>query len=186
MNLLAGNNDAHEKKSLKSLRQHDHVERLFREHHNSLYRYLARLARPEDAAELAQETYYRLLRLSTSVKLEAASRGLLFHIATNLARDHRRRQISHHAEQHSDLDEQAIAEGPLGPFEQLASEQTFSMIEDSIQNLPPETCKVFLMHRVHGLSYPQIAKSINISTRTVARRMADALERLGAAVDAAD
>jgi DNA-directed RNA polymerase specialized sigma24 family protein len=44
---------------------------------------------------------------------------------------------------------------------------------------------VFLLHRFRDLSYPQIAEMMNLSTRTVARKMAEALERLGTVVKAA-
>jgi RNA polymerase sigma-70 factor (ECF subfamily) len=113
------------------------------------------------------------------------ARALLFHTATNLARDHRRRRLSHRADQHSQIDTEEIAQDHLGPDEQLAGEQTLSMIERAIADLPPDTRTVFLLHRFRDLSYPQIARTMNLSTRTVARKMAEAIERLGSVVKAA-
>jgi RNA polymerase sigma factor (sigma-70 family) len=165
--------------------QRDYVAQLFAKHRAALHRYLARLVRFEDAAELVQETYYRLLRHGSTVRLEAMARAFLFHTATNLARDHRRRRLSHRADQHTDLETQEIAQEHLGPDEQLAGEQTLSVIERAIADLPADTRTVFLLHRFRDLSYPQIAETMNLSTRTVARKMAEALERLGAVVKAA-
>jgi RNA polymerase sigma factor (sigma-70 family) len=160
----------------------DYVTELFTKHRASLHRYLARLVRFEDAAELVQETYYRLLRHDSLVKLEVMARAFLFQTATNLARDHRRRRVSHRADQHTELDTREIAEEHRGPDEQLAGEQTLSLIEQAIAELPADTRTVFMLHRFRDLSYPQIAQTMNLSTRTVARKMAEALERLGTVV----
>jgi RNA polymerase sigma-70 factor (ECF subfamily) len=165
--------------------QRDYVTQLFTKYRASLHRYLARLVRMEDAAELVQETYLRLLRHGGTVQLEAMARSFLFHTATNLARDHRRRRLSHRSDQHVELDVQEVAQEHLGPDEHLAGEQTLSMIERAIADLPSDTRTVFLLHRFRDLSYPQIAKAMNLSTRTVARKMAEALDQLGIAVKAA-
>ena len=71
------------------------------------------------------------------------------------------------------------------PDELLANEQTLSVIEKAIAELPTDTRTVFLLHRFRDLSYPQIAATMNLSTRTVARKMAEAVERLSAVVKAA-
>ena len=43
----------------------------------------------------------------------------------------------------------------------------------------------FLLHRFRDLSYPQIAEVMSLSARTVARKMAEAIERLSAAMSEA-
>jgi RNA polymerase sigma factor (sigma-70 family) len=174
--------DRHDDESAQS--QRDYVAQLFTKYRASLHRYLARLVRFEDAAELVQETYYRMLRHGGTVRLEAMARAFLFHTATNLARDHRRRRLTHRTDQHTPLEMQEIGQDHLGPDEQLVGEQTLSVIESAIADLPSDTRTVFLLHRFRDLSYPQIAEMMNLSTRTVARKMAEALERLGTVVKA--
>jgi len=177
--------DRHEDESAQAQSQRDYVAQLFTRHRAALHRYLARLVRFEDAAELVQETYYRLLRHGGTVRLEAMARSFLFHTATNLARDHRRRRLTHRSDQHTAFDMQEIGQDHLGPDEQLAGEQALSVIESAIADLPADTRTVFLLHRFKDLSYPQIAEMMNLSTRTVARKMAEALDRLGTVVKAA-
>ena len=174
--------DRHDDESAQS--QRDYVAQLFTKYRASLHRYLARLVRFEDAAELVQETYYRMLRHGGTVRLEAMARAFLFHTATNLARDHRRRRLTHRTDQHTPLEMQEIGQDHLGPDEQLVGEQTLSVIESAIADLPSDTRTVFLLHRFRDLSYPQIAEMMNLSTRTVARKMAEALDRLGTVVKA--
>ena len=165
--------------------QRDYIAQLFAKYRSSLHRYLARLVRFEDAAELVQETYYRLLRHGGTVQLEAMARAFLFHTATNLARDHRRRRLSHLADQHTEFETDDIAQEHLVPEELLARRQTLSLIENAIAQLPADTRTVFLLHRFRDLSYQQIAQTMNLSTRTVARKMAEAIERLEDVVKAA-
>lgn len=58
----------------------------------ALWCYLARVTGDRPLADdLMQETYYRFLRASRPYESEAHRRNSLFHIATNLVRDHRRR-----------------------------------------------------------------------------------------------
>lgn len=182
---LAANIQSSAAESPSGQSHRDYVTQLFTKHRASLHRYLARLVRFEDAAELVQETYYRLLRHDSLVRLEVMARAFLFQTATNLARDHRRRRVSHRADQHTELDLQEIAEEHHGPDDQLAGEQTLSLIEQAIANLPADTRTVFMLHRFRDLSYPQIAQVMNLSARTVARKMAEALERLASVVDEA-
>ena len=55
----------------------------------------------------------------------------------------------------------------------------------AIADLPQDTRTVFLLHRFRDLTYPQIAEIMSLSGRTVARKMAEAIERLSAAVSEA-
>ena len=162
-----------------------YVTMLFNRHRVSLQRYLMRLVPPDDAAELVQESYYRLLRHGEMVRVDAMARSFLFQTATNLARDLHRRRASHRASHHVPLDAEEIAQDHLGPDEQLAGEQARVLLERAIAALPQDTRTVFLLHRFRELTYPQIAQIMSLSARTVARKMAEAMERLSAAVSEA-
>ncbi len=162
-----------------------YVTTLFNRHRVSLQRYLMRLVSPEDAAELVQESYYRLLRHGEMVRVDAMARSFLFQTATNLARDHHRRRASHRASLHVPLENEEIAQDHLGPDEQLAGEQARARLERAIAELPHDTRTVFLLHRFRDLTYPQIAEVMSLSARTVARKMAEAIERLSAAMSEA-
>jgi RNA polymerase sigma factor (sigma-70 family) len=162
-----------------------YVTMLFNRHRLSLQRYLMRLVPPDDAVELVQESYYRLLRHGEMVKIDAMARSFLFQTATNLARDHYRRRASHRAALHVPIEDEEIIEDHSGPDEHLAGEQTRALLERAIADLPEDTRTVFLLHRFRDLTYPQIAQIMSLSGRTVARKMAEAIERLSAAMSEA-
>ena len=71
------------------------VERLFREHNSALVRFLqARLRSPQEAHEVAQEAYVRLLSLDEPGAVSYL-RAFLFKTAANLAVDRLRREDLH-------------------------------------------------------------------------------------------
>ncbi len=71
------------------------VERLFSHHRTALLQYLTRLlSNSDDAEEVLQETYVRLLRVEHLDHLDDQVRRFLFKIATNLARDRFRQRKS--------------------------------------------------------------------------------------------
>src|SRR5882757_6057550 len=96
-------------------RHQAYVTLLFNKYRASVHRYLTRLVPFDDAAELVQETYFRLLRHGELVRVEAMARAFLFQTAANLARDLRRRRVSHRADQHVQLDGHHVAEEHQGP-----------------------------------------------------------------------
>jgi RNA polymerase sigma factor (sigma-70 family) len=160
-----------------------YVTLLFNRYRASLHRYLSRFVPSQEADELVQETYFRLLRHGETVQLEAMARAFLYRTATNLLRDHHRRRLVRRAEQHVPLDEQGLGDAQGGPEEHLLGTQMLDVIEQAITNMPADTRSVFLMSRFRDMSYPQIARVMNLSSRTVARKMAEALSLLSAAME---
>jgi RNA polymerase sigma-70 factor (ECF subfamily) len=152
---------------------------LFRKYRSSLFRYLRGLVpSSEDAAELVQESYARLLRQSSVSRLEVVARTYLFQTATNLARDHFRRRLTRSLDSHCNIDDVAVADQARTPEEDLEWNQAIEIVKDGIKHLPPATRKVFLLSRFRNKSYPEIAAMLGMSTRTVERRMSEAMAAL--------
>lgn len=154
---------------------------LFHKYRSSLFRYLSGLvSSPDDAAELVQESYVRLLQHDDVARLEAVSRTYLFQIATNLARDHFRRRTTRHTGAHFDLADFEIADEHGGPEHKVVWDQTIDSIKQGIKELSPMTRRIFLLSRFRGKTYPQIAELLGVSTRTVERKMREAMQVLAA------
>lgn len=157
---------------------------LFRKYRNALFRYLSGIvSSPDDAAELVQESYARLLRQHQVKQLEAVSRTYLFSVATNLARDLLRRRTTRHSNAHWDIDELTLADERPGPEHDIVWAQTLRSIKQGIRELPPLTRRVFLLSRFRGKTYPEIATLLGISTRTVERKMSEAMDAIAARLE---
>ena len=156
-----------------------YVETLFREHRGQLLRYLSGLLpNPEDAAELVQETYLRLLRQEGLDRIEANARAYVFQIATNLARDYFRQRQTQRARLHISLDAHPQDAALLEPQESVEQDDTLARFKTALLKMRPEVREVFLLHRFRDMTYPQIAKALGLGLRTVERYTSEAIAHL--------
>lgn len=152
---------------------------LFNKYRSALYRYLSGLVRPaEDVAELVQETYFRIMRHTETVRFEAVARSYLFQTATNVAREYYRRRARRHTDQHVGLEEAEILPGEIGPEQDALWEQAITQLKAQIKEMPRDLREILIRHRFQHETYPEIAKALGVSTRTIERRLGDAMEFL--------
>lgn len=70
------------------------------------------------------------------------------------------------------------------PEEELLWQEMLQQIRSTIGEMPQDVRDVFLLSRFREKTYPEIAALLNLSTRTVERRMAVAMDLLVAALGA--
>ena len=162
--------------------QRAYITLLFNKYRAPLNRYIRRFVSADDAGDLTQETYFRLLRHGRMVQLEAMARSFLFQTATNLVRDHRRRRITHFADLHIPLTDDEAGTTVAEPADDIIGEQALGALEVALEKMPEDVRRVFLLCRFRDLEYAQIGKLMALSTRSVARKMAQAIELLSAAL----
>jgi RNA polymerase sigma factor (sigma-70 family) len=151
------------------------LTRVFVRFQRSLLRYLrALLVRREDAEEVAQETYVRLIGAASLEQSEAHVRAFMFRAATNLAYDRFRQRRARGP--HGDA-ELAELQDEAQPAERVvAIEQAVAIVERALLELPVRCRQVFLLRTSHEWSYEEIAERLGVSKRTVEREMHAALE----------
>lgn len=141
----------------------DWVERLFNEHNASLMNFLrARVRSSEEAREVAQEAYVRMLQLD---KPQAISyfRAFLFKTAGNIAIDRLRKSA-----RERERPVFPMFDGEAPSAEQTATRrQTIRMVERSLEELPPKCRKAFLLSRIYGLSTKEIADQMHMTARMI-------------------
>lgn len=141
------------------------VERLFREHNEALIRFLrARLRSQQEAREVAQEAYVRLLSLD---KPGAVSylRAFLFKTAANIAVDRIRHEESQARSAEAPLFHEFI--DARTPERELAARQAIQRLERLIAALPSKCRQAFLLNRVEGKDFAAIAQEMHLSERMV-------------------
>jgi len=152
---------------------------LFNKYRAPLYRYLTTLVpSSEDASDILQESYFRLLRRGSLIQIDGLARAYLFETARNLARDHLRRRVTHHADSHEPIDDCDLRSETAMPDSAVALQQTLALLSDAILELPDPAKSVFLLSRYRAMTHTEIGRFLGISIRSVERRMAEALDLL--------
>lgn len=146
---------------------------LYSDHHGWLNGWLRnKLGNAADAADLAHDTFLRLLNRSERMEL-TAPRAFLRTVARGLVIDHWRREELERAY----LEALARLPGHETPSPE-ARELVFELLESiakMLDGLKPNVRRAFLLAQCEGMPYRQIAEQMGISLRSVERYVADAL-----------
>jgi len=152
------------------------VTTVIRRYHDSLLRFLRhRLRIAEDASDVAQETYIRMMQYEGSRDIQSAP-SLLFRIAINVAHDLGRSEKSRRLPDHYPIDDMEIASDQPTPEREVAAAQDLELLYQAIEGLPPKCQKVFLLSRAKRMTYPQIAVHCGISVKMVEKHISHALQ----------
>ena len=152
------------------------IEKLFREHNEALVRFLCgRLGSRNEALEVAQEAYVRLLSLDQPGAVSYL-RAFLFKTAANLAIDRRRRHQSYDDKLAGRQLFMEFAENRT-PERLVAGEQTLRRLESLIGSMPAKCQAAFVMSQIHGLDAATIAAQLGITDSMVRKYVVRALLR---------
>ncbi|WP_176482834.1 sigma-70 family RNA polymerase sigma factor [Sphingobium sp. D43FB] len=154
------------------------LERLFRSEAPGLARFVrSRIGRTEDVHDLVQEAFVSLAAARPQILLERPE-AYLQRVTRNLVFERFRRGARPGQLVQADLDE---ALGVAVPPEQewaLEADDATSRYVAVLDTLGPQTREIFLLHRVDGLTYGEIADRVNLSIKSVEYHMGRALARL--------
>ncbi|UVL56512.1 sigma-70 family RNA polymerase sigma factor [Pseudomonas sp. B21-032] len=149
------------------------VHTLYSHHHGWLNTWLrSKLGNAADAADLAQDTFVRLLQRRELLELNAP-RAFLRTIARGLVIDHWRREELQRAYL------EALAHLPEAEVPSLETRELLlellERIAQMLDGLKPKVRRAFLLAQCEGLSHKDIAEQMGVSLRSVERYVADAL-----------
>lgn len=161
-------------------------EAFSREHYSGVLHYLRlRLRNEEDAKDAAQESLMRLMRYRDT-EPDSAWKPLLYRIAINVVNEqHRRGNVRQVTKQVSLDDLELVSEEPTQE-DLVEREQQQAWLRAAILSLPGRCRQVYLLSRMQGMTYAQIARHCEISVKTVEKHMTHALGALCAKVGSGD
>lgn len=150
------------------------IQSLYVHHHSWLRTWLRRrLGNDSDAADLAQDTFVRLLSSQRTLKNPESPRGYLQVIANRLCIDLWRRKSIEQAWL------EVLASRPesleISPEEHAIVLETFYELDTMLQRLPQNVATAFILSQVDGLTYREIAERLSVSERSVKNWMAKAM-----------
>ena len=149
------------------------VDLLYQTHHRWLRGWLgARVGCRENAADLVQDTFMRLLKARQVSPLKEP-RAYLSSIARGLMIDQFRRRALEKAY----LESLACLPEQAAPSEEqrLLILDTLERLDRALHTLTPRARQAFLLAQLDGLTLPQIALRLGVSRATVERDLAKAL-----------
>lgn len=152
------------------------VQHTIRRYHDSLIQFLRqRLRVPEDAFDVAQEAYIRMMQYQDSRRIRSPS-SMLFRIAINVANDLGRAEVARGgARSHCNVDDLDIVSDEPSAERQLTAREDLAILYTVIEQLPPKCRQVFLLSRVRRMTYGEIAVRCGISRKMVEKHVSHAL-----------
>jgi len=151
-----------------------------------LKRFLARfLSSTQDIEDVVQESYLKALSAEKK-QMISSPKAFLFRIARNEALKElqkKSRRITDYLEE-LDMSESATTETIVEDAN--ISKQRFGLFCESALEMTPRCRKAFLMCKVYGFSYKEIASHLGISVSGVEKHIARGLEICNAYIDKAE
>lgn len=146
------------------------LEEVFMIHRQTLVLTIARMVGCRHTAEdLAHEAYMRVSTASTARPI-LNFQTFLFQTARNLAIDHLRREQVRRRFMTDEAEPDALLSIPSSqpsPETSTIDGQRLALFDGALSQLPMRARRILLLHKVHGLGYPDIAQQLGVSESTV-------------------
>ena len=151
---------------------HDEFKKLFDHYFDTIRNYIYyRSGDQELATDVAQETFIRIWEKQPD-DLKGNIKGLLYKIAGDIFISQiRKRKTAFKFIALSPNDENY----DISPEQHLQYKELNRNFEKALSDLPDKQRTVFLMHRMDGLKYHEIAAMLGLSVKAVEKRMNIAL-----------
>ena len=158
---------------------------LMRDNEKRIYNLTLRMTgNPEDAMDLAQETFLNAWRGLKFFKGDSAFSTWVYRLASNACIDHlrrkkRRQDISAPMPADDEDDSQPdIPDERFQPEQELERQELRRAVAQGLEQLSEEHRQVLVMREINGLSYQEIADVLDLEAGTVKSRIARARNSL--------
>ena len=135
-----------------------------------------RLKCSDTAAEITHETFIRI-RQNIRVNPPNNARALAYKIAINLANDYQRKikfRGQFNAELGSGFNADVYPSETPGPEQIVMAQERLYILQTALDELPEDCRTAFLLHSIEGLTHPEIAARLGVSSIKVYRLLVKA------------
>jgi len=151
------------------------ISQLYDRFGEAMYRYLAvKLGSPDDAEDVLQEVFYRLVKYSFRLRFVRDPRAFAFRIARNEASRFLQRKVS----VEKAAAPAAVAADSLGRSYAGPGALSDKAVAEALARIPEEQREVIILRVFEGLSFKEIASVSGQSINTVASRYRYGLEKM--------
>lgn len=150
---------------------------LFRRYYTNLVNHAVRFVYSKEVAEdLVAEVFTVFWQGRTFEHITTSYRAYLYKAVRHRAYNYLRWEL--HKSESLDLAGEQSIPASLQPDQVLHYSELHQKIESVIQNLPPQCQRAFLLSRIEGRKYAEIAQDLQISSSAVEKLLIRALSKL--------
>jgi len=162
------------------------LEELVRRTHRSVYTCALRLVgNPDDAADVTQDVYLRVVRKLGGFRHEASFATWLNRVTTNVAMSALKRRTRRFTVEGATVPQEARDLAP-DPAERAETIALARRLEGLVARLPDTQRQVLVLRDIYGHATDEVADAMGISPGAVKVRLFRARERLKAELEAAE
>lgn len=144
----------------------------------ALIQYFRRRTSDQDEIEdLVQDVFLRIAARRSSEVIENVA-GYVFQIAASVIADRHRRRAVRHADAHVEFDTERHGDVDFDAVRILVARQSLRKAIAALHTLPERTRTIFVLRRVEGHAYRDIAVQLGISVSAVEKHMVRAVNHL--------
>lgn len=157
----------------------DKLTSVFLSIRSGLARAVSTIVPPREIEDVVQETYVRVCQSHCTEEIRAP-RAFMYRTARNIALNYVNRAESRLADSFDAALEtrNGVAKDPLGDtYARVTSREEFGLFCDAVRSLPVQCRRAFVLKKVYGHSYKEIAERLKISEKTVEKHIAKGMAR---------
>lgn len=162
-----------EDRPAKSASAFSAVAEAFISNQSALKRFVARYVyRSQDVDDLTQEAFLRAYQAEQGkTSTIEHPKAFLFKVARNLALEGLRNKSSQIADQIAEFSEESIKESVGTMEDSMEAREYLGAFCEAAAILPPRCRQVYLLRKVYGFSYKEIAAKLGITVSTAEKHM---------------
>jgi RNA polymerase sigma-70 factor (ECF subfamily) len=137
----------------------------------------SRIRNYAEVEDMVQDVFARMVARDSPEPIENLN-GYILKTASSVLADRARLRSSHGAELHVAFDSELHGEQEIGPERVLEGREDLHAAAASLLCLPERTRTVFILRRLEGQRYQDIARHLGISVSAVEKHMVRAIQHL--------
>ncbi len=150
------------------------IGHVFQKNMTPLKHYVSRFfSSSHDVEDVLQDVFIRVVEAEQKNYIDMP-KAFIYKVAKNLALNEKSK-ASQQLQSFIEPDELEKITAGIALEDLIEQEQRFEHFCSSVNKLPPQCKKVFIMKKVHGLANSEIAQQLNISVGTVDKHLAKGL-----------
>ncbi len=167
---------ADEGDTMSSQERAERLRALILEFHPKMKIYLSRYLQPQDVEDMVQEVFVRLISYKNLFLVKELN-AFIYATALNLVRDRAKHRHTIASKQFIDISEVQLTT-EVNPQFIVAALEELELLGQEIEKLPDRRQEVFVLQRLRGKTYREVATQLGISVGMVEKHMTTAIKQL--------